>query len=481
MATWRSARTWPRRPSGRPGASAAALQPDRLRPWLCGIARNLGKNAYSKAARAAGPATALDLNVAAELATDEPGPAEDAVSREEESLVWETLEQIPEAYREPLILFYREDQSVAEVAAALELSEEAVRQRLSRGRGMLRERVAGLVESGLRRTRPGRGFTVAVMAGLTTHSAGAKAAMAGAAAAGAAKGAGGVGLAGGLLGGLGGSLVGLFGGWLGSWLPAQVARTKVERDLLLRNGRRLLLASIVFAAGVFGLVETLSRRSPAAYLIALGTWHVLFMAYVAFESIRTVRKVRSVLAESGVVHEPNDTVMSVGVNAIAARFRGRVFRSRSQFLGYPLVDINVSDPRPPNGPGDPSAGGRVARGWIALGDDARGIVLGVGSKARGFVAIGGRAIGVIEYRRGRGWPRRLRRARLGGRRNGRPRPGRLRSRGSRGRLASVRGRGGRLGRRVWRWCGRLARGHRRGGDRSRVCRRRRSVGPARQR
>src|SRR3954467_15570680 len=36
------------------------VEPARLRPWLCGIARNLGKNARSKAARPAGPAATLD-------------------------------------------------------------------------------------------------------------------------------------------------------------------------------------------------------------------------------------------------------------------------------------------------------------------------------------------------------------------------------------------------------------------------------------
>ena len=111
--------------------------PSRLRAWLCGIARNLGKNARRRESRAA---AALDTS--AEPAAEAPGPAEEAVSREEESLVWETLAQIPESYREPLILYYREQQSVAEVAAALELSEDAVKQRLSRGRGMLRERYA---------------------------------------------------------------------------------------------------------------------------------------------------------------------------------------------------------------------------------------------------------------------------------------------------------------------------------------------------
>src|SRR5947208_10195948 len=140
---------------------AALEQPDRLKAWLCGIARNLAKDARRKASRPVESAATQDALTG--LSADEPGPAEEAVSREEESLVWQALERIPEAYREPLILFYRGDRSVAEVAGALALSEDAVKQRLSRGRGMLREQVAELVEGGLRRSRPGRRFTVVVM------------------------------------------------------------------------------------------------------------------------------------------------------------------------------------------------------------------------------------------------------------------------------------------------------------------------------
>src|SRR5262249_51519164 len=139
---------------------------------------NLAKDARRKASRLAESAKPQDVLTG--LSADEPGPVEEAVSREEESLVWQALGRIPEAYREPLILFYREDRSVAEVAGTLALSEDAVKQRLSRGRGMLREQVAELVEVGLRRSRPGRRFTVAVMAGLAAHAAGAKTALAGA-------------------------------------------------------------------------------------------------------------------------------------------------------------------------------------------------------------------------------------------------------------------------------------------------------------
>src|SRR5438477_13051005 len=57
---------------------ASLDQPGRLGSWLCGIARNLGKNARRKASRAADSAASLD--VAADFPADEPDPAEEAVS-----------------------------------------------------------------------------------------------------------------------------------------------------------------------------------------------------------------------------------------------------------------------------------------------------------------------------------------------------------------------------------------------------------------
>jgi len=380
---------------------AALEQPDRLKAWLCGIARNLAKNARRKAWRPVESAEAHD--VLTERSTDEPGPAEEAVSREEESLVWQALGRIPEAYREPLILFYREDRSVAEVAEALVLSEDAVKQRLSRGRGMLREQVAELVEGGLRRSRPGRRFTVAVMAGLAAHAAGAKTALAGAGAsagAGALKAAAGAAGAGGALGGILGTLGGLFGGWLGTWVPAQAAPTRRERDAILRAGRRILLASVVFIAGLIGLIYALAGKP--SYLIAWGGWMVAFWAYLAVECVRLAREVKRIRAERDPDDLPNETALRAGWTAMAARFGDRVYRSEATLLGLPLIDINLSAPMPPRGekpPGSsvPDGGRRVARGWIAIGDDARGLLLAIGSTARGFVALGSRAFGVVSF------------------------------------------------------------------------------------
>ena len=108
----------------------------KLRSWLCGIVRHRISRTFERNRRE--PAHAAEaLDVAHEVAAPEALPSDQAISREEQAIMWRSLEQIPETYREPLILFYRENQSIERVAAALELSEDAVKQRLSRGRKLL--------------------------------------------------------------------------------------------------------------------------------------------------------------------------------------------------------------------------------------------------------------------------------------------------------------------------------------------------------
>ena len=378
---------------------ASLEKPESLRAWLCGIARNVAKNARRKASRPVESAGTQD--VLTELSSDEPGPPEEAVSKEEESLIWQALERIPDTYREPLILFYREDQSVAEVARALVLSEDAVKQRLSRGRGLLREHVAKLVEGSLQRSRPGRQFTVAVMAGLAAHAAGAKTALAAIGAstgAEALKAATGSAAAGGALGGLMGTLGGLLGGWLGTWVPAQAASTSRERDAFLRAGWRMLLVSVVFIAALIGLIWAFAGQS--SYVIAWGTWMVAFSAYIAIECVRLAREIKRIRVEQDPTDLPNVTALRAGWTAVAERFGNRVYRSEATLLGFPLIDINLSAPLPPQKvtPGDataPDNARRIARGWIAIGDDARGILVAIGSTALGLIALGGRAFGVV--------------------------------------------------------------------------------------
>lgn len=135
-------------------------EPERLRAWLGQIARHAALGQLRRR-RVHDP-----IERAAELPDAAPPPDERAATEDEAALVRAALAKLPESCRLPLILFYREGQSVRAVAGALGLSEDAVKQRLARGREMLRERMAGLVEEVLSRTRPNSIFTMSVAAAI---------------------------------------------------------------------------------------------------------------------------------------------------------------------------------------------------------------------------------------------------------------------------------------------------------------------------
>jgi RNA polymerase sigma factor (sigma-70 family) len=140
-------------------------QPGKLRSWLCGIVRNLSFRALRGRQRE--PVHGAEqLDSVHEVAALEAHPLAQTISREEEAILWRALERIPETYREPLVLFYREQQSIQHVAQVLELTEDAVRQRLSRGRKLLQDEIATFVEGALRQTAPRQAFSNAVLVAL---------------------------------------------------------------------------------------------------------------------------------------------------------------------------------------------------------------------------------------------------------------------------------------------------------------------------
>ena len=138
---------------------------EKFRAYLCRIARNLVDKSIRQqrfdVVRDAHP-----LEDAASAKSPEPDPGEIAISKEHQALVRQAIEGIPEQYREPIVLYYRRRRSIAQVAADLELSHDAVKQRLLRGRKLLRTEIASLVEDVLTKTAPGKPFTVAVVAAL---------------------------------------------------------------------------------------------------------------------------------------------------------------------------------------------------------------------------------------------------------------------------------------------------------------------------
>jgi RNA polymerase sigma factor (sigma-70 family) len=143
----------------------ALREPEKLRGWLCRIARNLTCDALRKQGREPSHGGKMLEEISA-IKSPELQPVEQTISNEEAAILWRSLERIPEAYREPLVLFYRENQSIETVAANLDLSEDTVKQRLSRGRKLLQEEVLAFVEGALKKTSPGKTFTLGVLAAI---------------------------------------------------------------------------------------------------------------------------------------------------------------------------------------------------------------------------------------------------------------------------------------------------------------------------
>lgn len=137
-------------------------EPGSLRAWLCGISRNLINNSCRRLTKEPA-AIGGTLDSLHEVASPESSPSDEAIRNEEEAILWRAMENIPENYCEPLILYYREERSVARVAEYLGLSEDATKQRLARGRVLVQERVLALIEGTLERTKPGPAFTNAVL------------------------------------------------------------------------------------------------------------------------------------------------------------------------------------------------------------------------------------------------------------------------------------------------------------------------------
>ncbi|MHC5082561.1 MAG: RNA polymerase sigma factor, partial [Planctomycetota bacterium] len=131
---------------------------DRFRPWLCSIARNLVRNHHRQKKIDAVSIDQVDpVDVTA-------NPSSQAVSREEVMILEQALKRIPNDYREPLVLFYRQEQSIKEVSEQLDMKEATVRTRLHRGRQMLKQQTAAIVEQTLEKTAPDTAFTKTVMA-----------------------------------------------------------------------------------------------------------------------------------------------------------------------------------------------------------------------------------------------------------------------------------------------------------------------------
>jgi RNA polymerase sigma factor (sigma-70 family) len=350
-------------------------EPAKLRAWLCGIARNLIGKTLRKDSRepvhAAGP-----LEEADESPSHEPLPPDYMMSKEEEAILWRSLERIPGTYREPLVLFYREHQSVERVAEALELTQDAVRQRLSRGRKLLQEQVLAFVEGALEQTSPGKAFTLGVLAALPVMTTSAKVAAVGATAAKGgvlAKSAGLAGLCNAILGPvfMTSSL------YFGYRLDRDSARSPQWREFITKFYRMLLTSMVLFIAG--GLLLALGGGSflKARPILSVGLMVGLSITY-CITIVALMIWYRRTLKQT-CQQEVADNRPSL---LAAPLFE---YRSKLALFDLPLVHIRLR--------------GGLERGpvkaWIAAGDSAIGVIFAFGGLAIAPISFGGFAVGLL--------------------------------------------------------------------------------------
>jgi RNA polymerase sigma factor (sigma-70 family) len=357
-------------------------EPEKLRAWLCGIARNLINNSLRKQGREPSH-RAESLEEISEGPSPEPLPVETTISREEAAILWRSLERIPEIYREPLILFYREHQSIETVAANLELSEDAVKQRLSRGRKLLQEQFIAFVEGALAQTNPGPGFTLSVLSALPALTLSAKAATLSAAAAkggAAAKSAGMLGLLAAILT----PLLAIFGNYASYRMSMNEAHSDHER----RQIKRLFLSSLIVAAVVstllgvplYWMLHVVTHHSLPLFAALLVSQFIVIYFLAIFVSVfvtlpRRKRYLTAILAEKYAGNFPK------------AAFE---YRSRAALFGWPLLHVRIGDRFDViRGP---------VKAWFAIGSSySVGLVFASGGLAIAPISFGGIAIGLVPF------------------------------------------------------------------------------------
>ena len=243
---------------------ASLQQPERFAGWICTIAQRRAIDAV-RSAEAARTESSLDklpfdIHDPKQL-TAEANMAQD----QQREWVWSMLAQLPDIYREPMILFYRSQESTRAVAAALGESEATIRQRLKRGRDMLRAEMTASIRSTLEATAPSAAFAAVVMAALpplpvSTTAAAVALGKASNPLGGAASTAMGTAAT--------GAAVGIAGGILGTYLGWKNCEYDSQQRFMLRQAR-------VFAAGltIFASLLAILVASRSYGVITNGAWY----------------------------------------------------------------------------------------------------------------------------------------------------------------------------------------------------------------
>jgi RNA polymerase sigma factor (sigma-70 family) len=293
-------------------------------------------------------------------------------------VVDEALDELGEESREVLFRHFLQGQSMVEIAEAAGVSQPTISRRVERALGELREKLRGrgvVVGVGVLGVLMVNSTQAAPAAVLTELG---KIALAGISASAASPGIGAAKAATTLSGGtLVLALIGAFAGLLGLKRSLDGARSPQERRLALTLARLGVLyagnfAIVFFTFFLLGVRQAaLPTRAISVALAILGALWVAGVLGLAWWGRCQVRQ----------LHSRNGEPVRAEWDWHPRR-RSFEFKSQWSLLGLPLVHIKF---------GDYSVlRFGMARGWIALGDTACGVLFGAG-----WFAVGGMAVGFV--------------------------------------------------------------------------------------
>jgi RNA polymerase sigma factor (sigma-70 family) len=373
--------------------------PNKLKAWLCGILRFRVSAHFRKSSKQ--PSDLADEYTQDNEVVDQNSELEQKhINQQQQDLMWQVLSEIDETYREPLVLFYRQQQSIEKVASELDLSTDTVKQRLSRGRKLLKEAMSEFVEEGLKGTTPSLVFTVGVMAAISTLAPSAKAATL---TAGAVKSTSILKLS------TLATLLAVFSGLISSFFGLRAAldqsRTKRERRLAFKVVFGFMALAGLYVIGIL-LFRYWAISTQEAVLALTIMAHLLVSAYVLgnIVLVRFMFKATRALRARERIFEPE----AFNNETDKPKSKRREFRSKASLLGVPLLHVQFGMSEHQDKPtfawvaaGSQAYGLLIAWGGLAVAPISVGIVsvgiFTVGNLGVGLFATGAAAIGVVAF------------------------------------------------------------------------------------
>ena len=351
--------------------------PVKLKSWLCGILR-FKVSHYRRKESNQPVQNAAELDEIGEVESDQLRVEDEAIQDQQQALLWQTLQQMPENYREPLILFYREQRSVENVAIELDLSEDTVKQRLSRGRKLLQKAMVTFVEDTLEKSKPGAAFTMVVMTSISSISPPVKASVFGA---GVVK-TGAVIKWAALLTILA-SLSGIVSSFFGVRSGLDQSRTQRERKNVIMYASLFISFAVIYVLVMFLLkylalsdIHNAAIYAIVSQLIVLG-----FVVSYIILLVRMLNKTRELRAQERIFHPESFQSEKDQVDS-----KQREFKSRLSIAGIPLLHFRF---------GMTEKNDKPVVGWLAGGDVAYGLLFAWGGIAIAPISVGILSIGLI--------------------------------------------------------------------------------------